>query len=99
MLLQSVDRRLVALEVLLEQVVVLFDRGLDELLAPLLDDVSHVVGHVGDLVRLGVVRTLPDPRLAGQEIDDARKLSSMPIGRTMTSGFAASTSSICLTTR
>ncbi len=72
--LQVLDRGLVALEVLLQQVVILLDGRLDQLLAPLLDRVPHVLGHVGDLVVLGIVPSAPDPRLALEQVDHAREV-------------------------
>ncbi len=72
--LQGGDVGLVALEVGLEDVVVLLDGALDELRAVLLDVLLHVLGDVLDLVVLGQAGVVPDVRLALEQIDDADEL-------------------------
>ena len=66
--LEIVNRRLVALKILLEQVVVLLESRLNEFLAPFLDSVQHVCGHVSNLIRLRIGWIAPDPGLARQHV-------------------------------
>ncbi len=72
--LEVLDRRLIAFEVLFQQVVVLFHGRFDEFLAPFLDEIVHVFGHVRDLVILRIVAPAPDPCLARQQVDDAPEI-------------------------
>ena len=72
--LERVDVGLVAFQIGLEQVVVLLDRGFDQLLTPFLDLVGHIGGDVGNLVRRRIVGIRPDPRLARQKVDNALEL-------------------------
>ena len=59
---------------MLHGIVVLLDGGLDEFLAPFLDEVGHVGRRFLDLVGSGVARVIPHPGLARQQVDHAREI-------------------------
>ena len=73
-LLDRGDVGLLSVQVGLHDLVVLLDGGLDELFAVFLDFVHHVCGNVADFVVQGVAGVIPDPGLAGEQIDNARKI-------------------------
>ena len=60
-----------ALEVLLQDLIVLFDHGFDELLAPFFDDIGHVGGNLGDREVFRRAGRTPDVGFAFEQVDDA----------------------------
>ena len=77
------------LQILLQGLVVLLQGDLDQLLAPFLDLVGHVGGDVLDAVVLRGAGVVPDPGLAGQQIDDADKAALQADGQDHHQGAGA----------
>ena len=72
--LQGVHIRLLTLEVLFHDLVVLFDHLFHHFGTPGFDIIRHVRGYVFDLVLHGIARVIPDPGLACEEVDHADKI-------------------------
>ena len=66
--------RFVAIQVLLQQVIVLFNRGFDQLLAPLLDQLGHVGRWLRDFIGGRITGVIPDPCLACQQVDNSAEI-------------------------
>ena len=69
--LEIVNRRLVAFEIGLQQVVVLLDGRFDQLFAPLGNQVRHVFRWIDNVVRVRIGRIFPDPGFLSQQVYDA----------------------------
>ena len=87
--LHCLEIRFLALQVFLQGHVVLLHGHLDQLFPPLLDLVGHVRRHVLDAVVLRRAGIVPDPGLAGQQIDDADEAALQADGQDHDQGAGA----------
>ena len=71
--LERLDIGLFAFQILGHDVVVLLDGDLDQRVTPLFDLILHVGWHVFDVVVYRVAGVIPNPGLAGQQVDHACK--------------------------
>ena len=69
--LDCIDTRLFTFQVLLQEIVVLFNGHLDQLLTPLFNNLLHVFRNIAHGEYFGIVRRWPDVGLARQQVDDA----------------------------
>ena len=72
--LMIVNRWLVALEIGFQQIIILLDRGFDQLLAPFFNQVGHVFRWIGNFIVGWIARVVPDPGLASEQIDHALEI-------------------------
>ncbi len=77
-LFNRIDVGLIALEIGFHRCLVLLDCSFDELFTVFLDLVDHISRHVFNLVIQGISGVVPNPGLAGEQVDHADEITFEP---------------------